>query len=92
MRAEFITEINRYLSAKRHLEDVIVWVCLNLMGSWASDSKSGLSPEGRDRVKCLRQSQDVVDDTEATLYRLQPVFTNKRFEVRCLSYLATAST
>ena len=93
IRADLAAEINRYLSANNELEDVVVWVCLNLIDSWASDdSKKGLSPEGRDLVKWLMQTQDVVDDTERTLGRLQPFFTNKRFEVRCLSYLATAST
>ena len=93
IRTDLTAEVNRYLSANNNLEDVVVWVCLNLIDSWASDdSKRGLSPEGRDLVKCLRHTQDVVDDTETTLCRLQSFFTNKRFEVRCLSYLATVVT
>ena len=89
IRADLTAEVNRYLSANNNVEEVVVWVCLNLIDSWASDdSKKGLSPEGRDLMKCLWQTPGVVDDTERTLGRLQPFFTNKRFEVRCLSYLA----
>lgn len=66
-----VAEVDRYLSANNDLEDVVVWVCLNLVDSWASDdSKEGLSSEGRDLVKCLRQTQDVVDDTERTSSRI----------------------